>query len=99
MKMTLPPMATKIEIRFGGGWSGLSEADQVVFRGNVFGPAGRDALHLKGTTDVDARQNFWGPTIPPSRIHDREDDAGLGSASWAPALSAPPSLDLPEEAW
>jgi RecQ family ATP-dependent DNA helicase len=34
MKMTLPPMATKIEIRFVGGVD-LSEADQAAFRGNI----------------------------------------------------------------
>jgi hypothetical protein len=68
----------------------------VILRRNRFGDAGRDALHLKGPTDVDARENFWGADDPAGRIHDRADDSGLGAAAWSPALAEPPDTLGPE---
>lgn len=75
------------------------EDSGVVLRGNDFERAGRDALHLKGATDVAAPANFWGTGEPAARIHDRQDDPGLGGVVWAPALAGPPPLTLPLSDW
>jgi hypothetical protein len=78
---------------------GSVQDSKVVFRGNVFGRAGRDALHLKGMAGVDARQNFWGTADPGARVHDREDDPEIGFIEWTSPLPTSPLLDLPAAAW
>jgi len=61
---------------------------RVVLQGNRFGRAGRDAIHLSGPAEVDARGNRW-QGWPPERIHDGEDEPGLGRVLWRPAEEEP----------
>ncbi len=70
-----------------------------VVRGNVFGTAGRDAVHLSGPLGLDARGNAWGFQQPGQRIHDAEDEPGLGLVGWVPPLSQTPLLTVPPRPW
>jgi hypothetical protein len=62
------------------------EGGHVVMRANKFGVSGRDAVHLNGPADVDAKENTW-VGDPKTRIHDGEDDPSLGKVLWSPVAS------------
>lgn len=51
---------------------------EVLLRGNLLGQSWRDAIHLNGPAKVDARENTWRGADPGMRIHDAQDEEGLG---------------------
>jgi hypothetical protein len=84
----------------GAGLDLVSVEDSLaVFRKNVLLRSGRDAFHLKGASDADARENFWGGSPPPGRIHDQEEDPTLGRVLWDKPMREPPILDVPASSW
>jgi len=76
----------------------VEEAD-VRLVGNHLSGAGRDLVHLNGSGDLAAPDNYWGGLDPAAAIHDRTDDPLLGTVYWQPAREAPPLLSEPQQNW